>query len=385
VQDRVRFLTDQTQQPNSRFALSSLLKAVVRFLTDQTQQPNTTGNVTSREQSRIGQASGTNHGTMIYNENKHFHHCPLAAAPSFTTQTLPKKENPLPPLLPYMVDRDTQESQIIEAIEKHVRQGTQRPFICIVHGDEEHCVRQFVQVFQDKLIRGKLHKELNIKQPLWHKITNKSEYFYVKDVSFPFAPPSDLIKMFLNELDRNFPSSSAKEIANIFLSAASNEISNNIEENMVIKKQAINKKLIGKIPWLLIAPLEPGTIQTHGVDIIDKFLEFWDDWVLERKQTLLVFLYIDNLSDLSHKKYLESLSCEKDRANCVVLSIEEHIVHQHITNWLILKEVKKYLGIHHTNFSNDLKSDKLWKELKKDTPMATVAKQLKRLLEKHKA
>jgi hypothetical protein len=53
----------------------------------------------------------------------------------------PRQRNARPPqeILPYLLDRSEQEEKLIKAMVKHHREKPQRPFICVIHGDELEC------------------------------------------------------------------------------------------------------------------------------------------------------------------------------------------------------------------------------------------------------
>lgn len=73
-------------------------------------------------------------------------------------------------LLPYLADRDTQESLIQSALETHVGAIPQRPIAFIVHGEESQCCDMFVQRLATCTIPAYLEQLLGSNQLEWKSV-----------------------------------------------------------------------------------------------------------------------------------------------------------------------------------------------------------------------
>jgi hypothetical protein len=56
----------------------------------------------------------------------------------------------VPALLPYLCDRSDQEGELGEAMSAHLKERPRRPFVLIVHGDEDECHTEFLERLQDE-------------------------------------------------------------------------------------------------------------------------------------------------------------------------------------------------------------------------------------------
>jgi len=58
----------------------------------------------------------------------------------------------VPPLLPYMCDRSDQEMELAPALRRHQTDTPRRPFLCVVHGDQDECHSEFLERLQHDTI-----------------------------------------------------------------------------------------------------------------------------------------------------------------------------------------------------------------------------------------
>lgn len=58
----------------------------------------------------------------------------------------------VPPLLPYMCDRSDQELELAPALRRHQTETPRRPFLCVVHGDQDECHSEFLERLQHDTI-----------------------------------------------------------------------------------------------------------------------------------------------------------------------------------------------------------------------------------------
>jgi hypothetical protein len=70
--------------------------------------------------------------------------------------TLRRSARPPDSLLPYLLDRSDQEKDLRDALVAHRENKSQRPLICVIHGDELECHTLFLRRLQEKTLRGLL-------------------------------------------------------------------------------------------------------------------------------------------------------------------------------------------------------------------------------------
>lgn len=66
------------------------------------------------------------------------------AQPLAPSAPLPKEKISIPPLLPYLVDRNAQRNALEDTI-SHVKGNLTQPLLCVIHGDDQQCHDKFME------------------------------------------------------------------------------------------------------------------------------------------------------------------------------------------------------------------------------------------------
>jgi len=151
----------------------------------------------------------------------------------------------IPRLIPYLCDRSDQERELTQALQQHQATMPRRPFICIIHGDEFECHREFLERMQFTSFSRSLNlaaKQLSLEE-------------------YPLQWPSSAV-----------PPERYVEVFQSYLGASLLQNSSASPED-IIRYIAPHEK-----PLLFTSMLLTESFQESGMDLFDTYLKFWDAW-----------------------------------------------------------------------------------------------------------
>ena len=182
-----------------------------------------------------------------------------------------KEGRDIPPLLPYLVNRDNQEFKLKEALKKMFNHPYPQPLLCIIHGDQFQCHDTFFQSLE-KVSLPKIFKgNTNI-------TTNNNYTEFIKKYQLKWPPINTSIEDLKNILEHN--------------------LVDTVLDNKFASKADINEYLASIGTVIIHTHLLTADLQENSSIIIEKFIEFWQDWPeLIPNQYLIIFLFI------KYKKY----------------------------------------------------------------------------------
>lgn len=267
-------------------------------------------------------------------------------------------------LLPYLVDRTVQEERLEDALKAYMHQPAQRPFVCLVHGDEQQCHDKYLERVLD-FLSSKL-ETADGPEPI-------KEY--------PLLWPERLSSI------QDLHTRLCKNFAHTILGYRHSSL------------DELNQRLaLISTPVLVHTDIIATDWQRHGPDTINQYLDFWQRWPpIPMGQYLFVFLFIKypvtqsggflnriwSRRPLSQQivEFLETLSVASfDQMHCTVLPRLNNISRREVYNWLKHQELKLFRRYH------DLEADvrQIFERSETDTmPMETVARKLKDILERY--
>ncbi|MEY2976275.1 MAG: hypothetical protein ACO3NK_05305 [Prochlorotrichaceae cyanobacterium] len=269
----------------------------------------------------------------------------------------------VPPLLPYLADRDPQRDDLDAVLKKLKQQSTKRPIVCILHGDEKQCHDMFLQRLREEILPQSLEIERG-----------------------------SISKYKLRWADRK------------------SDFCRQLEKNLL---GDVNFESLGQFndhlaqipsPVLIHSQCDTSDWQSQGIHILDSFLAFWQKWPdLAVDQVLIVCLCIsyrmekglsfcqryrlrslnqkinqslDQLSRSRTKKFdrlittvlpkLESISCTQ------ALDWADVPASKFLNNDRLIPDLKQSIQLLYRQWQRDYGSDTI--------PMETLAEHLKKLL-----
>ena len=172
-----------------------------------------------------------------------------------------KKGRDIPPLLPYLVNRDYQEFKLGEALKILFNNPVPKPLLCIIHGDQFQCHDTFFQSLIKVSLPNILKQNTNITTE------------------------------FIGEYELRWPSrmTSIEELKNML----EYNLGNQILDNKLASKEKINDYLASIGPVIIHTHLLTTDLQENSSIIMENFLEFWQDWPeLIPNQCLIICLFI---------------------------------------------------------------------------------------------
>ena len=177
-----------------------------------------------------------------------------------------KERRDIPPLLPYFVNRSSQQIELKEALKKLFNHPYSQPLLCIIHGDKLQCHDTFFQ-FLEKEFLPKIFKEnTNIN-------TNNNYTEFIKEYQLKWPPRNTSIEDLKNRLEHN--------------------LVDTVLDNKFASKADINEYLASIGTVIIHTHLLTADLQENSSIIIEKFIEFWQDWPeLIPNQHLIIFLFI---------------------------------------------------------------------------------------------
>jgi len=290
--------------------------------------------------------------------------------------------NKVPPLLPYMPDRNQQERELAKAVKKHLDQAHLKPLICILHGDQYQCHVEFL----DRLIDSYFFEQIGLcssdesikRKPIeWPNDLDRNK---MKDLESWLC--NDLAKKFLN-----YNNSTKEEINQFFCKSPSPALINIqlLTENWQKQGDILNELLSfwhnwpkltsgNKIIIFLLVKYQTGKKSSSQKFILKRFLGYWINY----------FKYKNCQS--KNKKIqaeLEKLSKENFKQfsglSGIVLPQLTGITLSDVYNWVARDDVKKVFGEKITEDSIMAKIDEIF--LNHDTiSMRHLAQELTELL-----
>lgn len=241
---------------------------------------------------------------------------------------------PVPEHLPYLADRSDQEFALGKALEELQHAHTQRPLVCVIHGDEQQSHEMFLERLSTKFIPNFL--ELDTKRT---RVT-----VYHPEWPVRFADENEFVERMRHNLAK-------------------------ILGQRLKTVEDIHRFLAGHPgPVMIISHLVTENWLTHGPAIITNYLEFWQNWPeLQPGQHLIVcwslkYLVKQPLGFFKKRRYkrinheieelLSSLSKESkaeeidftslDRLVCSVLPKLEGITRQEAEDWARSKDTRQF-------------------------------------------
>ena len=149
----------------------------------------------------------------------------------------------IPPLLPYLCNRIEQEEEL-SGIFSAGNAGPHRPFVCIVHGNEDECHDMYKSRLQHNSLPKLLHGSLPGK-------------FSISDIYLPF-PRS------MHTAEQGF-----------------SVLRNNLAERVTYNRQASDDEIAEilsqyRTPVIIHSYLRAESWEPHGPDLVDAFIRYWN-------------------------------------------------------------------------------------------------------------
>lgn len=228
-------------------------------------------NVDSRvNQELIGnnnQVVGPVSGGIIVNVSGHGGQVTISPQKDSEEQTeskpSPKK---VPRLLPYLPNRKKQEDELEKAIQNHLNQASPKPMICILHGDQDQCHKEFL----DRLIEYSFFEQVGLHssdEKIW-----RQQLFW----------PHDLERNKMEKIE-NLEYWLLKDLA-----------------EKILNRRSATKEVINQVfckypsPVLIETRLSTKNWQRQGDLILDKLLCFWQTWpALNHGTKIIICLSIE--------------------------------------------------------------------------------------------
>jgi len=276
------------------------------------------------------------------------------------------RRNPkIPKLLPYLPDRQPQETKLEQILQNCLHLKNHKPLVCILHGDKSQGHDTFLERTREEFLpkRFKPHERCPIKK-----------------YAIRFPKNIDNKDNFHQQLQNTL----ATEITNYSFDSI----------------QEINN-CISNAPTMIYVTLSVEEWHKLEVKFIEFFLEFWQKWTdMCSSQFLMVCLSIkypteDNLSFCKKYrlrkmkgKFIEQLEqCFNKRLNQItgiILPELKGVKQEHVNDWLSIEVKKRFQNVEdldnqieslYTNWSKQNKS--------KEIPMNYLAEKLRKLLQKN--
>jgi hypothetical protein len=179
---------------------------------------------------------------------------------------LKASSNKVPHLLPYLPNRNKQKDELEKAIDNHLNQASPKPMICILHGDQDQCHKEFL----DRLIKYSFFEQVGF--------TSSDEKIWRQQLFWPHDLERD--KM---EKIENLEYWLLKDLAEKFLNRRS------------ATKEVINQVFCEyPSPVLIETRLSTKNWQRQGDLILDKLLCFWQTWpALNHGKKIIICISIE--------------------------------------------------------------------------------------------
>jgi nucleoside phosphorylase len=166
-------------------------------------------------------------------------------------------------LLPYLLDRSQQETQLIKALFERRAEKPKYPIVCVVHGDERECHADFLR----KLRHILLPKTLSYWYP--HEVLSSPIAYYDLQIS----------------LDKITGTNATDLLRDNLLTAVGITSASLSDVVSFIHQQH-------KLAVMINVTLLTENLSTSALKKISLFLEFWNEWE-ELPESLLLFICLD--------------------------------------------------------------------------------------------
>lgn len=274
------------------------------------------------------------------------------------------QNRPVPGLLPYLVNRSTQDEALEEALLHHLSTGIRRPLICLVYGDEQQCHEKYLErvldLFPEKLEAYYPHKQIKEYPLLWPERLHDLSSLHT-------------------QLQKNL----------------SRAIIGNREGSLAAMNNALG---LIPIPTLIHTTLLSEDWDNHGQESINQFILFWRMWPelsfgqllivilfikyrIPQRQSILQRLRLKRPASVQINDFLERMSnMNFEQRQCTILPRLENITRREIENWATRKELDRFRR------QRDLFMDlrQIFEQSQLNTfPMEIIARELHLVLESY--
>lgn len=225
---------------------------------------------------------------------------------------LSELEGEVPRLLPYSANRSRQEDDLDEALEEYKRSGRKRPILCIIHGNEYQCHREFIDRLEKEILPRLL--ELNKKDCKVH--------------GYHLEWPDE-------KADR---SKFRQQLRNRVLKKLTGKCFNSLED--------LNLDLNKHNPTLIRSQFMTGDWLQYRFNVLEAFLEFWQDWPeLNLGQIMIICLCI-RYENAKGSGFFKCFSAKNKLNQKIVQALDN--LHQKQPDRLIIKVLTELHGITRT-------------------------------------
>ncbi|MDD4963097.1 MAG: hypothetical protein PHI11_04155 [Gallionella sp.] len=284
-------------------------------------QPTNIENLNGDAQFNEAGGSITQAGGDVVGGNKteiHHHYGENKANP-------PLRHTPDTSFLPYLLNRQKQEDDLIEAIAQH--KNFQQPLLCIVRGSDDDCCSER---FVERIARNVLPQVTATK----NQLKDGYQKSFIKTEDFKNA--DQLHRNMRRSLGESFAHNKTADLAEI--KAAMRAI---------------------KTPILLYAALSTEDCrQCDGVNTLHYFLRFWQDFEMDQGDDYLILVCLFFYHQPSTPNFMSSLFGKKDLdlqiqtafeqktgfEHCTLLDRLEPIKEVHLRNWSESDDVRKFFN-----------------------------------------
>jgi hypothetical protein len=167
----------------------------------------------------------------------------------------PDKTKPeVPDLLPHLCDRVRQERLLVESVREWKKNRIKRPFICIIHGDDDEChemfQRRLKEVTLPRLLRNRLEGEATESAQSQGELISVDDFFIpLPNSYFPVKRPFEFLR---SDLGR--------------------AIADDIDASAQVISGAISQY---KKPLMFYSYLSSLDWEPDGRKLIEAYLQFW--------------------------------------------------------------------------------------------------------------
>lgn len=290
---------------------------------------------------------------------------PLLAWPTLLP-TIPSQTRPIPPLLPYLMNREIQELRIEDALRGYLPQQPKRPFLCVLYGDRHQGHLQFT----DRILNT-MPEKLGFTNP--QAAPQKYTILWPKGIQ-PAQFQETLQKFLIKEISQS----------------AHNSLS-----------QLVNDLAHYATPVVIRIQITFDEWKQGEQHSIHQFFNFWQEWPsLAPNQYLFVFLIVRYAREESkgrlpffrksplHEQIAKALgswdTAVYPHIRCLILPELQNVTEDHADKWATLPETR------HVFHGRDVFADihhifDAWRQENNndEIPMETLAKKLDRLMQQY--
>ena len=228
-----------------------------------------------------------------------------------------KEGRDIPPLLPYLVNRSSQQIELKEAFKKLFNHPYTQPLLCIIYGDQFQCHDTFFRFLEKEFVPKIFKENTNI-------TTNNNYTEYIKEYQLEWLPRNTYVEDLKNRLEHNLVDA--------------------VLDNKFASKGEINEYLASIGTVIIHTHLLTADLQENSSIIIEKFIEFWQDWPeLIPHQHLIILLFIKYKIEPS-QNYFQKLQ------NWVFQNLFKNNSNTRTGNYSIQKSIKDLSSSNFTKF-----------------------------------